>query len=215
MRDVLPALELRADTVICDPPYNAGKSYGKTTNDRQDWPDWCAWWDGCLDVLTAAAPDVFAFLSQTAMRHYLRHGAHEPDWIMAWSKPLSLAVCAMPFMPHWEPILYWGKTRKKDGAFWNSDVITANVTRNEWGHPTEKPLPLMQTLVSRLTEPGDLVIDAFAGSGTTLVACRQLERRCVGVEINPDYCATIARRLDTEAPLLDRLAAIEQGSLAL
>lgn len=213
MRDVLPQLELTGERiVITDPPYNAGKNYGKTTNDRQSWPEWCAWWDGCLDVLLAASPDVLAFLSQTASRWYTRLGQRMPDWeCMVWYKPLSMAVCALPFMPHWEPITYWGSTRKKDGAFWGSDVLVCNVEfgKSRHGHPTPKPEKLMLDLVSRFQ---GLIIDPFAGAGTTLLAALQLERRAVGVEISEAYCEGIARRLENDAPLL-RYNNAEQGAL--
>lgn len=191
-RDILPQLGRSAAVVITDPPYNAGKNYGKTTNDRMEWPDWCAWWDGCLDLALAAAPDVLAFLSQTAWRKYLRSGQREPDWSLAWVKPLSLSVCAMSFMPHWEPIAYWGSTRKRDKVFWGSDVIECNVTPNRYGHPTEKPLRLMRQLVGRFDGP---ILDPFAGSGTTLVAAKALGKSAIGIEINEAYCEIVATRL--------------------
>lgn len=189
-REILPAL--RADVVITDPPYNAGKNYGKTTNDRMEWPEWCRWWDECLALQLECAPDVLAFLSQTAYRKYCRLGAHEPDWDLAWVKPLALSVCAMPFMPHHEPIAYWGKTRKKDKAFWGSDVLTHNVTRNEWGHPTEKPIRLMRELVGKFE---GVILDPFAGSGTTLRAAKDLRREAIGIEINSSYADIIIRRM--------------------
>jgi hypothetical protein len=70
-------------------------------------------------------------------------------------------------------------------------------------HPCQKPLPLMRELVERLTAPGALVLDPFAGSGTTGLACRQTDRRFVGAEINPDYAVVARRRLEDDAPLFD------------
>jgi site-specific DNA-methyltransferase (adenine-specific) len=62
-------------------------------------------------------------------------------------------------------------------------------------HPTTKPLPLMLKLVEHFTRPGDLVLDPFAGSGTTGVACLMLGRRFLGWELSPEHHATAARRL--------------------
>lgn len=62
-------------------------------------------------------------------------------------------------------------------------------------HPTTKPLPLMLELVSLFSEPGETVLDPFAGSGSTGVACRQLGRHFVGWELSPDYHAIAIRRL--------------------
>jgi hypothetical protein len=67
-------------------------------------------------------------------------------------------------------------------------------------HPTEKPESLMLHLVSRCpVAPRDLVLDAFMGSGTTLVACKRLGRSAIGIEIEERYCEIAAKRLQQEA----------------
>lgn len=101
---VLPSLDLRGAACVVDPPYNAGKNYGATTNDRRQWDDWAAWLDERFDLWAEQAPETFMFLSQTAHRQYERHGRRPIDWDAIWVKPLSMAVCAAPFMPHWEYI---------------------------------------------------------------------------------------------------------------
>ncbi len=63
-------------------------------------------------------------------------------------------------------------------------------------HPTTKPLPLMRELVSLFSEPGELVLDPFAGSGSTGVACGMLGRRFLGWELSPEYHAIATRRLN-------------------
>lgn len=65
-------------------------------------------------------------------------------------------------------------------------------------HPTEKPLWLFQRLVSASTNHADTVLDPFMGSGTTLVAAKQLGRKAVGIEINEKYCEIAALRLSQE-----------------
>jgi len=62
-------------------------------------------------------------------------------------------------------------------------------------HPTTKPLPLMRELVELFSEPGEVVLDPFAGSGSTGVACRELGRSFVGWEIDPTYAAIARRRI--------------------
>ena len=69
-------------------------------------------------------------------------------------------------------------------------------------HPTQKPRALMLELVSLFTDPGDLILDPFAGSGTTGVACLRLGRRFIGIEKDPTYFQLAC----------DRLRAEEQGS---
>lgn len=199
-RDILPTL--KADVVVMDPPYNCGKNYGKTTNDNLPWPEWCVWFDGVIDLCKASAPDVFAFLSQTAAKKYERLGQHERNWAMAWTKPLSMSVCASPFMPHWEPIFYWGRAKrtKEAGARWGSDVIEASVEvgLSRWGHPTPKPLKAMLDLCAKFD---GVILDPFAGSGTTLAAAKMLEKQAIGIEINEAYCEIIATRLRRTVPM--------------
>lgn len=62
-------------------------------------------------------------------------------------------------------------------------------------HPAEKPLRLMYDLVQQFTEPTDLILDPFAGSGTTLRAALDLGRRAVGIELDAEHCATAIDRL--------------------
>ena len=65
-------------------------------------------------------------------------------------------------------------------------------------HPTTKPLSLMMELVELFTDPGDIVLDPFAGSGTTGVACLRLGRRFIGVEKSEAYAAIATERLQAE-----------------
>lgn len=69
-------------------------------------------------------------------------------------------------------------------------------------HPTQKPLDLMQWLVSTYTNPGDKVLDPFCGSGTTGAACVALHREFVGVELDPKYHAIAQRRVRVAVPAL-------------
>lgn len=63
-------------------------------------------------------------------------------------------------------------------------------------HLTPKPLPWMRWIIDLLTEPGDLILDPYAGSGTTLVAARQLGRRAVGIEADEGYALEARKRLE-------------------
>jgi site-specific DNA-methyltransferase (adenine-specific) len=78
-------------------------------------------------------------------------------------------------------------------------IDTGAFAHRRAAHPTEKPLPLMSELVSLFTDPGDLVLDPYAGSGTTGVACMRLGRRFAGAERDDRYHALAKERLDAEA----------------
>jgi site-specific DNA-methyltransferase (adenine-specific) len=92
---------------------------------------------------------------------------------------------------------------EKPGAAckWYGGHSQANVVRipgirpDETEHPTLKPLELMALFVRLHSEPSDLVLDPFMGSGTTLVAAKQLGRRAIGIEIEERYCEIGVKRL--------------------
>lgn len=65
-------------------------------------------------------------------------------------------------------------------------------------HITTKPLEWMRALVSLLSTPGETVLDPFAGSGTTLLAARDLGRKAIGVEQDEGYCEIAATRLQEQ-----------------
>lgn len=72
----------------------------------------------------------------------------------------------------------------------------ASEERRATGHPTPKPLPLFETLVSQFTDPGETILDPFAGSGTTGCACIRLGRNFVGWEKSPAYYEIAKKRLE-------------------
>lgn len=67
------------------------------------------------------------------------------------------------------------------------------------GHPTQKPVALMEYLIKTYTNEGDLIIDPFMGSGTTLLAAKNTGRRAIGIEMKEEYCLMAKRRLTSEA----------------
>ena len=61
-------------------------------------------------------------------------------------------------------------------------------------HPTMKPLDLIGYQIKNSSKPGDNVLDVFGGSGSTMIACEQLNRKCYMMELDPKYCDVIVKR---------------------
>jgi len=75
--------------------------------------------------------------------------------------------------------------------------ITPNSSSwQETEHPTEKPLSLIKWLIRICSNKNDTVLDPFLGSGTTMKACLELRRNCIGIEINPEYIEITKKRLN-------------------
>jgi DNA modification methylase len=71
-----------------------------------------------------------------------------------------------------------------------------NFKKDKKFHSTQKPFELMKRLVKMFSNEGDVVLDSFVGSGTTMIACRNLKRSCIGIEINPEYIEICKKRLN-------------------
>ena len=77
------------------------------------------------------------------------------------------------------------------------DVIREDKPLKSDLHPTMKPVKLIARLIRNSTEAGQAVLDLFGGSGTTLIAAEQLNRRCFMMEYDPHYCDVIIERWET------------------
>lgn len=88
-----------------------------------------------------------------------------------------------------------GKKRWNGGGKRNVYRHAVNGERGAKPHPSTKPEALMTELISDFTDPGDLILDPFGGSGTTAVAAKRLGRRCILIELEEKYCEIAAKRL--------------------
>lgn len=93
------------------------------------------------------------------------------------------------------------KKYKKGTNVWRMPAFCsgAKKTNGNKVHPTQKPIELIERLVDSATEEGEIVLDAFAGSGTTALACRNLGRSFIGFEIQEKYYKIARQRLDDAA----------------
>jgi site-specific DNA-methyltransferase (adenine-specific) len=92
-----------------------------------------------------------------------------------------------------------GASRWNGGGRLGVFTHTKNTPGGKHLHETQKPLPLMLELIELFTDPGDVVLDPFAGSGTTGVACLRLGRRFIGFEKDAKYARLAQQQLEAEA----------------
>jgi site-specific DNA-methyltransferase (adenine-specific) len=78
--------------------------------------------------------------------------------------------------------------------------LTPKSERTMGGHPSQKPIAIAERIVKLWTNPGDLVLDCFLGTGTTAIACERLERRWAGIEKDAEYVEIARKRLGAEHP---------------
>lgn len=119
--------------------------------------------------------------------------AHRLIWHKRGQGPGPLKAA---FMSQDEEVYVLGEGWRKSSPPLRSVIATdeeRSVQPARYGHPTPKPLDLMEILVDRC--PPGVIADPFAGSGSTLVAARNLGRRAIGVEVKERYCEVIAKRL--------------------
>ena len=99
------------------------------------------------------------------------------------------------------------------GEAFETDLIRENKPQVSDLHPTMKPVSLFQRLIRNSSREGDLVLDPFGGSGTTIVACENMGRRARVIEIDPEYCAKAIARWEQLTGLDARLETDEQGGM--
>lgn len=126
------------------------------------------------------------------------------DSVITWAKP-SFAISYGDYHQQTEFCLYGWKKGGKGGHFWhgpNNESSLWEVRRDatqSYVHPTQKPVELAARAIRNSSKRGDILIDLFLGSGSTLIAAESLTRRCFGMEIEPKYCDAIVRRYLTFA----------------
>ena len=125
---------------------------------------------------------------------------YQPKWVCSWVRgPGNPAgnINGSFFIPYWEPCLIYGDLGTIKAKISDTWKIPQEYNRN--GHPCPKSITLIKTII----QCGEWrsVFDPFMGSGTTAVACKELGKQYIGIEISPDYCKIIENRLAQEVLL--------------
>ena len=198
----------KADMVFTDPPYlletkggckgEIGKALKKQGNDIEFISNFNP--DNFLNVL----PNVFeknkinayVFCNKDLLPKYLNWAVDNKYSynVLIWKKPNAIPI-GDSHRPDIEYLLLFRKN-----AIWNNGLKDVNYSRclefsRETGlHPTMKPLKLITNEMQISSNKGSNILDPFGGSGSTLIACEQLNRKCYMMELDPKYCDVILQR---------------------
>jgi site-specific DNA-methyltransferase (adenine-specific) len=195
----------QADLWLTDPPYNVNYEGGtglKIQNDNMSDSDFRQFLrDVYATATTALRPGAAFYIWHADSEGYnFRGAAHDVGWqirqCLIWLKS-SLVMGRQDYQWKHEPCLYgW-----IEGAshFWNSDrkqttVLEFDKPRKNGDHPTMKPVDLFQYQLNNSTKQGEIVLDSFGGSGTTLIAAERIHRKARLMELDPAYCDVIVKR---------------------
>lgn len=122
--------------------------------------------------------------------------------ILTWNKTNPSPMCNGNWLPDIEYCLYFNRQSKlNDGYEFKSKWFTSPANKTDkdlFNHPTIKPLELVKRHLQHTTQENDIVFDCFIGSGTTAVACKELNRQYIGMEISPKWHEIAVNRLKGE-----------------
>lgn len=183
----------RAAMAIADPPYNVGYEYNEHKDDRpaEDYEMFChAYTDNALShapfvAITPGKVNELAYRKRPDFKEY-----------MTWYKKFGVSRGSFYKAMVTEPILLLGE--KPKGKFYPTDCLEFMTDREKdlrKLHSCPKPVALWCALMEPMTEPGQLVLEMFGGSGTAMVAAHKTERVANLMEIDPRYCDVIVSRM--------------------
>ena len=195
----------KANLILTDPPYNVGFESAnglKIKNDKQDSEKFYNFLLSSFKNMASSLADggsAYIFHADTEglnfRKAFIDAGFHLSG-VCIWEKN-SFVMGRSPYQWGHEPILYgWLKTGKHkwyagsaESTIWRYDKPKKNAD-----HPTMKPIPLLCYPIKNSSSVNSIVLDTFGGSGSTLIACQQMDRICYTMELDPKYASVIIRR---------------------
>lgn len=199
-----------ADLLLTDPPYNVdytGKTKDalKIQNDSMENEAFRNFLkEAFISADNVMRPGASFYIWHADSEGYNFRGAcNDAGWkvrqCLIWVKN-SMVMGRQDYQWQHEPCLYgWKEGASHD---WYSDrkqttTLDFNKPTKSELHPTMKPVELFAYLIKNSSKKGQIVLDTFGGSGTTIIACEQLDRRGFMVELDPHYCDVIINRWET------------------
>lgn len=218
--EILKKIEAESvDLVVTDPPYlikntkAGGKSkFAKSIQKMNNEIKQNNLTDGvdlkfCEELMRVCKkPNVYIFCNKAQMMDYLDFFVKEKGCsfdILIWKKKNAPPTFNNKYLTDKEYCLYFRK-----GGFCQPEryedaetVFFSGLTvkdKQRWGHPTIKPLPMIERIIKNSSKEGDLILDPFSGSGTTAIACARLKRDFICIEKNETFYKKSIERLEEE-----------------
>jgi len=212
----------KANLILTDPPYNVdfeSASGLKIQNDKQDNDTFYSFLLAAFKNMaehTAPGGSIYVFHADTEglnfRKAFIEAGFHLSG-VCIWKKN-SLVLGRSPYNWIHEPILFgWlrgGKhkwfTGRSETTVWNYDKPKKNGE-----HPTMKPVPLLCYPIKNSSQVNGIVMDLFGGSGSTLIACEQIDRIAYTLELDPKYATVIVKRYIEQVGTDDDVYVLRDG----
>ena len=209
--EIMPRLDTKFDLVLTDPPYlisdtGGGGAFGTkkreylkiVTENLSRGFDFDA-----LDMAHQLQTKInsYVFCSKNQIKQLLEYYQDYNYDVLVYHKKNPTPTCNNKYLSDIEYIIF---ARQSGVPLYGdystkSKLFSQNIIKNQFEHPTVKPLNIIKTLILNSTKKGDIILDIFAGSGTTGRACKDLQRKCVLIEKEQKYCEIIVDRLKQEA----------------
>lgn len=184
----------KADLGFCDPPYNLGYEYNEYDDNKTD------------EEYKTFSKEWYRNLKEVTSRRIVTLGTKnigimanldEITGVACWVKKNWVTSCKIAKLQQWEPIFFYGDFKdfkRTSDLFEINREYQKDVGEN---HTCPKQIKLIADIVENYSNEKEKIVDLFGGSGTTLIACEQLNRICYTMELDPKYCDVIVKRWET------------------
>lgn len=192
--EILPTLD-KVDAVITDPPYGIGYKYISYEDSAENLSLLVS---NFIPMCQSISERIAIFCGVNNLQKY-----PPADWTIAWHWRGTNTFGKYGYN-QWQPIICYGKDIKGFGRVngeLKSDAIyyeggNCDEVKNFDGHPCPKNVGIMRRIINRFSLESATILDPFMGSGTTGVACMNLVRKFIGIEIEPKYFDIACERID-------------------
>jgi DNA modification methylase len=192
----------KADLLFTDPPYNVafnGRSgkFDVIKNDDLPEKEFEDFINAFIAILSLIKPQTYYICCNWAFYGVLQLKL-KPKACIVWAK--NVFGLGRGYRHQHEFILFDGFI---DASITNESDLWEIAKDTNYKHPTQKPVAISARAIKNSSKDGNIVLDLFCGSGSTMVAAHQLNRKCYGMELDPKYCQVIVDRMRKLDPSIE------------